>query len=88
MWDDIIEIVIEVILEILVHIPGGKSFLKGFGISVWFIATLLIIWSGIAKNNVAFLGLGMVSLVGLGVWLYIRIKRYYNAKKIDTEKKK
>lgn len=83
MWDDILEIVLEGILEISIDAAGhkGKGILIGLATLAWLAVTALLLWVGIAESDITLIGLGVVLLAALGLWLYVKIKRYYKTRK-------
>lgn len=78
MWDDILEIVLEGVLEISIDAAGhkGKGILIGLATLAWLAVIVLLLWVGIAEADITLLGLGIVLLAALAFWLYVKVKRY------------
>ena len=83
MWDDILEIVLEGVLEISIDAAGrkGKGILIGLATFAWLAVTALVLWVGIAESDITLIGLGMILLATLGLWLYIKVNRYCKSRK-------
>lgn len=83
MWDDILEIVLEGILEISIDAAGhkGKGVLIGLATLAWLAVIVLFLWVGIAEVDITLIGLGIVLLAALAFWLYVKVKRYCKTKK-------
>lgn len=78
MIDDILEIVLEVLLEGAIELAGGKkkAVIIGIAALVWFALSVFFLWVGIAENDIGLIIAAVVLLMALGVWLYIKVKRY------------
>lgn len=83
MWDDILEMVLEFILEISVDAADhrGKGILIGLATFVWLAVIILLFWVGITEGDIPLIAFGIILLAALAFWLYVKIKRYYKAKK-------
>ena len=83
MWDDILGIVLEGVLGISIDAAGhkGKGILIGLATLAWLAVTALLLWVGIAESDITLIGLGVVLLVALGLWLYIKVNRYCKSRK-------
>ena len=83
MWDDILEIVLEGVLEISIDAAGhrGKGILIGLATLAWLAVTALLLWVGIVESNITLIGLGVVLLAALGLWLYVKINRFCKTRK-------
>lgn len=83
MWDDILEIVLEGVLEILIDAAGhkGKGILIGLATLAWLAVTALLLWVGISEKDITLIGLEVVLLAALGLWLYIKVNRYRKTRK-------
>lgn len=83
MWDDILEIVLEGILEIPIDAAGhkGKGILIGLATLAWLAVIALLLWVGIAEVNITLIGLGAVLLAALAFWLYVKVKKYCKVRK-------
>lgn len=78
MWDDILEIVLEGILEISIDAAGhkGKGILIGLAAVVWIAVIGLLLWVGIAETDLTLITLGIVLLAVLAFWLHGKVRRY------------
>ncbi len=78
MIDDILEVVLEVLLEGAIELTGGKKKAAIIAIAalVWFALSVLFLWVGISEKDMGLIIAGAVLLMALGVWLYIKVKRY------------
>lgn len=83
MWDDILEIVLEGILDISIDAAGhkGKGILIGLATLAWLAVIALLLWVGIAEVDITLIGLGAVLLAALAFWLYVKVKKYCKVRK-------
>ncbi len=83
MWDDILEIVLEGILEISIDAAShkGKGILIGLATLAWLAVIALLLWVGVAESDITLIGLGVVLLAALGLWLYVKINRFCKTRK-------
>lgn len=83
MWDDILEIILEGILEISIDAAGykGKGILVGLATLVWLAMIVLLLWVGIAEADITLIGIGIVLLAALAFWLYVKVKKYCKVRK-------
>ena len=83
MWDDILEIILEGILEISIDAAGykGKGILVGLATVVWLAMIVLLLWVGIAEADITLIGIGIVLLAALAFWLYVKVKKYCKVRK-------
>jgi len=82
MWNDIIEIIVEGILEASTDNANHKrnAILIGLSSLAWLSAIILFLWGGIADDDISMVGLGLALLTAFLLWLYAKIKRYYKTK--------
>lgn len=78
MVDDILEVVSEALLEGAIELTGGKkkAVIIGLMALVWFALSVFFLWVGISEKDTGLMIAGAVLLAALGVWLYIKVKRY------------
>lgn len=78
MIDDILEVVLEALLEGAIELAGGKkkAVIIGIAALVWFALSVFFLWVGISEKDTGLIIAGAVLLADLGVWLYIKVKRY------------
>lgn len=83
MWDDILEIVLEGVLEISIDAAGhkGKGILIGLATLAWIAVIGLLLWVGIAEVDITLIGIGIVLLAALAFWLYVKVKKYCKVRK-------
>jgi len=83
MWDDILEIVLEGVLEISIDAAGhkGKGILIGLATLVWLAVIVLLLSVGIAEVDITLIGIGIVLLAALAFWLYVKVKKYCKVRK-------
>ena len=76
--DDILELIAEVLLEGAIELAGGKkkAVIIGLAALVWFALSVFFLWVGIAEKDTGLVIAAAVLLMALGVWLYIKVKRY------------
>jgi len=76
--DDILELIAEVLLEGTIELAGGKkkAVIIGLAALVWFALSVFFLWVGIAEKDTGLVIAAAVLLMALGVWLYIKVKRY------------
>lgn len=77
MWDDILEMVAEV-LDIAIDVGGSgtQPILIAISALVWLAVTVFLLWVGIAEKDITLIVLGVVLLVAFAVWLFVKISRY------------
>ena len=77
MWDDILEVVAEVVLDCAVEASGRKKpILIILAAVAWLAVAVLLLWVGIAESDVSLIGLGIVLVAALALWVYLKIKKY------------
>ena len=83
IWDDILEIVLEGVLEISIDAAGhkGKGILIGLATLVWLAVIVLLLSVGIAEVDITLIGIGIVLLAALAFWLYVKVKKYCKVRK-------
>lgn len=83
MWDDILEIVLEGILEISIDAAGHKrkGILIGLATLAWLAVIILLLWVGIAEVDITLIGIGIVLLATLAFWLYVKVRKYCKVRK-------
>lgn len=77
MWDDILEVVAEVVLDCAVEASGKKKpSLILLAALAWLAVVVLLLWVGIAESDMSLIGLGIVLVAALALWIYLKIKKY------------
>lgn len=77
MWDDILEVVAEVMLDCAVETSGKKKpILILLAVLAWLAVVVLLLWVGIAESDMSLIGLGIVLVAALALWIYLKIKKY------------
>ena len=77
MWDDILEVVAEVVLDCAVEASGKKKpILILLAALAWLAVVVLLLWGGIAESDMSLIGLGIVLVAALALWIYLKIKKY------------
>ena len=83
MWDDIFEIVLEIILEGATEAAGSRKtpmpvriFLTVVLLLIFFGTTGLVLWVGIASKNVGLAVLGVFLLVLAVVFVFNHVKKF------------
>ena len=82
MWDDILEVVAEVVLDCAVEASGKKKPIRILLAALaWVAAAALLLWIGIAEKDASLTVLGVAVLIALAVWLYFKISGYNQKRK-------
>jgi biotin transporter BioY len=85
MWDDIFEIVLEIVLEGAVEAAGSRKtpmlvrILLAALILLVFLGTAgLVLWVGMASENAALAVLGIILLALVGIFVFSKVKQFRN----------
>ena len=77
MWDDILEVVAEVVLDCAVEASGKKKpILILLAALAWLAVVVLLLWGGIAESDMSLIGLGIVLVAALALWIHLKIKKH------------
>jgi len=74
MWDDILELIIEVALDGAIEASGvkKKAVLIGLAALVWLAVIILFLWVGIAEHDISLSALAVVLLLSLSAGCFSR----------------
>ena len=79
MWDDILEVVAEVVLDCAVEASGKKKpSLILLAALAWLAVVVLLLWVGIAEKDVSLIVLAVILAAALALWLYLKISKHRN----------
>lgn len=77
MWDDILEVVAEVVLDCAIEASGKKKpILILLAALAWLAVVVLLLWVGIAESDVSLIGLGIVLVGALALWVCLKMKKH------------
>lgn len=81
MWDDILEVVAEVVLDCAVEASGKKKpILILLAALAWLAVVVLLLWVGIAEKDISLITLAIILTASLALWLFVKIDRYQKKK--------